>query len=252
MIIPMPRDSAKPDEMVTEVELIDGRRVPITLAVNPRARTVSVRIDPLRGIAIATAPSKRQLKRAAQFAAERAGWIARELSALPQRALLAPHAMAPLRGVMHELIFEKGRGPGRVEAAAVFGAPPRIVAPAPDVDMFEARVKRFLKAEALRDLGARVAVHADALGVRASKITVKETRSRWGSCSTDGALAFSWRVVLAPPFVLDYLAAHEVAHLREMNHSSRFWALVARICPEHAQGRAWLRDHGLALHAIGA
>lgn len=234
--------------LVTEVELIDGRRVPIQLHVNPRARRISVRIDPARGVAIATAPSQRQLKRAAQFAAERAGWIAQELAALPQRATLTPHALVPLRGEMHELIYEQGRGAGRIEE----GSPLRAIVPAPDLDLFEARVLRFLKGEALKDLTARVAVHCDTLKARAQRISVKETRSRWGSCSTDGALAFSWRVILAPPFVLDYLAAHEVAHLREMNHGPRFWAHVATCCPEHMKGRAWLRKHGASLHAIGA
>jgi predicted metal-dependent hydrolase len=76
-------------------------------------------------------------------------------------------------------------------------------------------------------------------------------RSRWGSCSVDGALAFSWRVILAPPFVLDYLVAHEVAHLREMNHSRRFWAQVKRCMPDYEKGRAWLNRHGAALHAVG-
>ncbi len=248
----MRADSAlKAEDTVTEIETIDGRRVPLTLAVNPRARRISIRIDPMRGIAIATAPSKRQLKRAAQFAAERVGWIAKELAALPQRAVLLPHTLTPLRGVMHELIYEQGRGHGRIEPPDALGAPPRLVAPAPDLDLFEARVKRFFKAEALKDLTARVAVHCAMLGVRAQKIQVKETRSRWGSCSTDGALSFSWRVILAPPFVLDYLAAHEVAHLKEMNHSPRFWAHVARLCPEHEAGRAWLHTHGAVLHAIG-
>jgi predicted metal-dependent hydrolase len=83
------------------------------------------------------------------------------------------------------------------------------------------------------------------------RISVKETRSRWGSCSDDGALAFSWRVIFAPPFVLDYLAAHEAAHLREMNHSRRFWALVFKCTPHAESGRNWLHLNGAELHAIG-
>ncbi|MDX2236541.1 MAG: M48 family metallopeptidase, partial [Hyphomonadaceae bacterium] len=89
------------------------------------------------------------------------------------------------------------------------------------------------------------------LGVRAARIAIKEIRSRWGSCTSDGALAFSWRVILAPPFVLDYLAAHEVAHLKEMNHSRRFWKAVATALPDFERGRTWLHAHGAALHAIG-
>jgi predicted metal-dependent hydrolase len=231
----------------TEIETIDGRRLPVKLVVNPRARHVSVRIDPTRREAIATAPSKRHLKHAVQFAAERAGWIAQELARLPQGVRLAPGEIMPLRGVDHVLVLEHGRSAPRIEA----GTPPRLVVPAPDAALFEARLRRYLKEQARADLIDRVAAHAVALGVRPARIQVKELRSRWGSCSVDGVLSFSWRVVLAPPYVLDYLAAHEVAHLREMNHSRRFWAHVRRCAPDFEGGRDWLHAHGLALHAVG-
>lgn len=231
----------------TEIETIDGRRVPVKLIVNPRARHVSVRIDPTRREAIATAPSKRYLKRAEQFAAERAGWIAQELSRLPKGVQLAPGARVTLRGVEHELMYEHGRAAPRVE----MGYPPRLVAPAPDAALFESRLLRFFKEEARRDLIDRVATHSVALGVKPARLQVKELRSRWGSCSIDGVLSFSWRLILAPPFVLDYLAAHEVAHLKEMNHSRRFWANVRRCMPEYERGRVWLHENGSALHAVG-
>jgi predicted metal-dependent hydrolase len=230
---------------VAEVETADGKRVRVRLAINPRARRVSVRIDPTRRLAIATAPSQRQLKRAAQFAAERAGWIARELDALPVGQAFMPHATAPLRGVLHELIFESGRGVARIEEGA------RLVIPAPELALFEMRARRFFKAEATADLTERVNAHCATLGVKAARIQVKDMRSRWGSCSVDGVLAFSWRVVCAPPFVLNYLAAHEVAHLREMNHSRRFWAQVAKAMPDWERGRDWLQMHGAGLHAVG-
>jgi hypothetical protein len=101
-------------------------------------------------------------------------------------------------------------------------------------------------------LAERVAVHAATLGASYSRLTVKDTKSRWGSCTAGGALAFSWRVILAPPAVLDYLAAHEVAHLIEMNHSPRFWALVRQCQPDYAKHRTWLRRFGAHLHAYGA
>lgn len=238
---------AKSAPTQTEIETIDGRRMAVRLVVNPRARHVSVRIDPTRREAIATAPSKRHLKHAEQFAAERAGWIAFELARLPKGVVLAPGAQAPLRGVDHELVYEHGRTQARIEA----GAPPRLIAPAPDPALFEGRLLRFFKEEARRDLTARVTVHAQTLGVRPVRLQVKELRSRWGSCSVDGVLAFSWRLVLAPPFVLDYLAAHETAHLKEMNHSRRFWAHVRRCMPDFDRARVWLHEHGCALHAVG-
>ncbi|MBC7768579.1 MAG: M48 family metallopeptidase [Phycisphaerales bacterium] len=237
----------KADPTQTEIETIDGRRVPVKLIVNPRARHVSVRIDPVRREAIATAPSSRHLKRAAQFAAERAGWIAQELSRLPQGVLLTPGSSVPFRGVPHLLVYEHGRTPPRIEG----GDAPRLIVPAPDMALFESRLLRFFKDQARDDLIDRVAVHAVALGVKPVRIQVKELRSRWGSCSVDGVLSFSWRLILAPPFVLDYLAAHEVAHLREMNHSRRFWTQVKRCLPEFETGRQWLHARGSELHAVG-
>lgn len=241
------RLDSRTDPTRTEIETIDGRRVAVKLVVNPRARRVSVRIDPTRREAIATAPSSRQLKQAVRFAAERAGWIVHELERLPHGVMLAPGALAPLRGVQHELAYEYGRAGARIEA----GFPhPRLVAPAPDPALFESRLLRYLKDEARGDLQASVARHAETLGVRAARIQVKELRSRWGSCSVDGVLSFSWRVVLAPPFVLEYLAAHEVAHLKEMNHSRRFWAHVRQCMPDFERGREWLYQHGCGLHAV--
>jgi predicted metal-dependent hydrolase len=237
----------KVEPVRTEIETIDGRRVPLKVVVNPRARHVSVRIDPTRREAIATAPSKRYLKHAEQFAAERAGWIVEELARLPQGVQLAPGARVTLRGIEYVLVFEHGRSMPRIE----MGYPPRLVAPAPDAALFESRLLRFLKEEARRDLIDRVATHSVTLGVQPERLQVKELRSRWGSCSVDGVLSFSWRLILAPPYVLDYLAAHEVAHLREMNHSRRFWAHVRRCVPDYERGRAWLHEHGCALHAIG-
>lgn len=238
---------ARTDPLQTEIETIDGRRVSVKLVVNPRARRVSVRIDPTRREAIATAPTKRHLKHAAQFAAERAGWIAHELARLPKGVSLAPGSFITLRGVEHELVLARGRGGARVEPDLI----PRIVTPALDPALFEARVLRFLKEEARADLVDRVACHAVTLGVRPARLQVKELRSRWGSCSVDGVLSFSWRLILAPPYVLDYLAAHEVSHLREMNHSRRFWALVKRCMPDFERGRDYLHKHGCALHAVG-
>jgi predicted metal-dependent hydrolase len=238
---------AKAEPTQTEIETIDGRRVSVRLIVNPRARRVSVRIDPTRREAIATAPTRRHLKHAAQFAAERAGWIAHELSRLPKGVRLAPGSFVTFRGVEHELVIEHGRAPARLEADLI----PRIVVPTLDPALFEARLLRFLKEQAREELIDRVATHAVRLGVKPARIQVKDLRSRWGSCSVEGMLSFSWRLILAPPFVLDYLAAHEVAHLREMNHSRRFWAQVKKCMPDFERGRAWLHEHGCALHAVG-
>ena len=104
------------------------------------------------------------------------------------------------------------------------------------------RVQDFLEAEARRDFAQSVKRHTTALGIPAKRITVRDTKSRWGSCSANGALNFSWRLIMAPPFVLDYLAAHEVAHLRELNHSHRFWKLTHQLCPRTEDAEKWLKD----------
>jgi hypothetical protein len=114
------------------------------------------------------------------------------------------------------------------------------------------RVADFLKREAHRDIEAAVARHARSIGVKPKRIAVRDTVSRWGSCSATGGLSFSWRLILAPPFVLDYLAAHEVAHLVHLNHSPKFWSLLRRACPETNRAEAWLKAHGANLHRYGA
>jgi len=113
-----------------------------------------------------------------------------------------------------------------------------------------ARVRAFLKEQARGRLVAASERHATALGCDFGRITLRDTRSRWGSCSSRGDLMYSWRLVMAPPEVLDYVAAHEVAHLAEMNHSPAFWALVGQLCPGHRAPRAWLRAHGTLLHRV--
>ena len=109
----------------------------------------------------------------------------------------------------------------------------------------------FLQREAQSDLEAASRRAAERIGSRSSASSVRDQSSRWGSCSTTGVLSFSWRLILAPPFVLEYLAAHEVAHLVEMNHSPRFWRLVNRLCPDAHRAKVWLDVHGTDLHRYG-
>lgn len=146
----------------------------------------------------------------------------------------------PFRGVPHAIVSEPGLG-RRVLAAdgqLRVGGPP---------EHLTARLARFLRDEARDAFTARVRVHALALGVRPRALAIRDTRSRWGSCTADGRLSFSWRPILAPDFVLDYLAAHEVAHLAHMDHSPRFWSAVDRLCPDWALAADYLRLVGLDL-----
>jgi predicted metal-dependent hydrolase len=203
-----------------------------------------LRLDAASREAVVVTPSERYAERAAAFALTRAGWLSAQLARLPKVVPLLPGSTIPFRGLPHTLRHGDGRARARVEDGA-------IIVGAPDDDTFSIRVRRFLMAHAKADLEAAVTRHAAKLDVAFARLTVKDTKSRWGSCSSSGALSFSWRVVLAPPFVLNYLAAHETAHLREMNHSSRFWSLVSQCDPAYEEAEAWLRRHGASLHAIG-
>ncbi len=217
---------------------------PVRLAVNPRARRISLRLDGGRREVVLTAPDARRLAEALAFAETRSGWIAERLVELP-----APLAFAP--GAVIEVL---GR-PCRLERAAmrirpVF-KPQTLEEPA-----FARAVQRGLRGEALAQLSACTARHCAALGEPMPPVTLQDARSRWGSCrkaspGAPAAIRYNWRLVLSPPEVLDYVAAHECAHLAEANHGPRFWTLVHRLYGDPAPARAWLKLHGARLHAVG-
>lgn len=225
-----------------------GLSVPVRVHIDRRARRVSVRIDPTAREAIATAPSPRYALDAIGFASERVEWIADRLVALPPPVAFRPGAYIPLRGVIHRLRHAETGRTVRIDRTA--GPTPVLLIPGAR-ELFREKTRAFLRAAARIDFSERVAVHAQTLKVSPRSIAIKDMRSRWGSCSSEGRLNFSWRLVCAPPFALDYVAAHEVAHIREMNHSNRFWRHVETCVPDWRQARSWLHERGGALHAIG-
>jgi len=152
--------------------------------------------------------------------------------------------VVPLHGVEHRIRHAPlARAGVRVEG--------REIVVSGEARFLARRVADFFRAEARRSFGELVAAKAAAAQVRPARIAVKDTRSRWGSCATSRNLAFSWRLVMAPRHVQDYVAAHEVAHLRHMNHGPRFWALVDQLTPHGSDAVAWLRAHGPKLLRIG-
>lgn len=225
-----------------------GQEVPVRFEVNPRAKRLILRLDQKNREGVAVAPSKRQLKAAAAFAEERVSWIAERLNAAPEHMELSEGTIIPLRGIETHITAE---GTGSRLPRLITGKEQILSLPGA-AETLPARATRYLKREAKSDLKVAVDRYTAELGVTYKRISVKDTRSRWGSCSADGNLSFSWRLILAEPFVLDYVAAHEVAHRIEMNHSPAFWAQVERIYPNWKQASAWLKRHGGGLHAIGA
>jgi predicted metal-dependent hydrolase len=227
---------------------------PVRLKVNRNARRISVRIDARRREAVATAPSDRRLPDAARFAESRSGWIAAHLAALPKPWSLAPGAVIEVYGAPCRLEGAAMRVTARI-APATAAEPARLIASGDGVAYARAAV-RVLKAEALRRVTERTAAYAAALGEPMPEVAIMDARMRWGSCrkaqaGEPGRARYNWRLILAPPWVLDYVAAHEAAHLIEANHSPAYWAIVKRLFGDHRPARAWLRANGAALHAMG-
>lgn len=227
----------------------NGTRIRVRFEVNAKARRLILRLDERKREAVAVAPSKRQIKDAAAFAAERVDWISTRLQHLPETVKFEEGAIIQYRGRPLVLTSE---GEGRLAKLYPEDEATHSVLSVPgDPETMGPRVTRFLRKQAKADLTRSVKRHCEILGVEYKGISIKDTRSRWGSCTYDGQLAFSWRLVMAPPAVLDYVAAHECAHLLEMNHSPKFWSKVAVCCPDWKRQRAWLRVNGAELQAAG-
>ena len=229
----------------------------VRLTVNRRARRVSLRLDRTRREIVATAPSPRHLAEAAAFARQRAAWIVERLAELPTASPLAPGQLIEVFGRPVRLEASLGRARW---IEPIDGSTPRICAMADGShggEGFARAVILVLKKKALEVLVARTAHYAQALGAPMPKVSVADARSRWGSCKpgprgTPGVIRYSWRLALAPFEVADYVAAHECAHLLELNHGPRFWAHVKALVGDARPHRAWLRVEGARLHAFGA
>jgi predicted metal-dependent hydrolase len=232
-----------------ELLRIGGAPVPVKVRVNPRARRLIVKVHPSTGEVAVVAPSKRERGRALDFAKSEKAWIAERLSQVPTWIALEPGCSVPFRGREHMIRHAPGaRGVAWLDQDAY--RPTIRVAGAPE--HAPRRLEDWLKREARKELIRRVDVFATALGVKPQRIHIRDASSRWGSCSSNGALSFSWRLVLAPPFVLDYVAAHEVCHLKEMNHGAKFWRLVRLLVGDPNRAQDWLRERGAILHRYGA
>jgi len=232
------------------IEIVFDRSVYLVrLRRHRQARRYTLRIQSATREVVLTIPPRGTMKEAREFAQKHGGWIAARLDRLPKAAPFADGAVVPLRGVAHRISHRRAvRGTVWTEIA---GDGAHLLCVAGDARHIDRRISDYLRREAKRDLEAASLGYAHELGVRVKRVAVRDQSSRWGSCSTSGVLSFSWRLILAPSTVLKYLAAHEVAHLIEMNHSVRFWRLVQRLCPDHERAKIWLDVHGTDLHRYG-
>jgi predicted metal-dependent hydrolase len=221
----------------------------VRLRRHRQARRYTLRIDAPTREVVLTMPPRGSVREAKEFAQKHGGWIAARLKRLPEAAPFAHGVEVPLRGEPHRIVHRRGeRGTVWTETD---GSGQRLLCVAGEPPHVDRRISDFLKREAQRDLDAASRGYAAQIGVSVKRICVRDQSSRWGSCSNTGVLSFSWRLILAPPFVLDYLAAHEVSHLVELNHSPRFWRLVKRLYPQLERAKVWLDANGTDLHRYG-
>jgi predicted metal-dependent hydrolase len=247
---------------------VKGFDLPIWLRRSVRARRLSLQVSEAKRGVVLTMPVYSSFAEADEFLSRHLDWLKERLAGLSEPVPFTHGAVIPLRGFAHKLQFVgpmRRRGVVWIEqsqdslAAPAWPAGARLAARklprlcvSGEPEHAPRRLMDWLKRQAHQDLKTRVAVQAKRLRLQPQRLFVRDQTTRWGSCSTSGALSFSWRLVLAPSYVLDYLAVHEVAHLGQMNHGPRFWALVSKAMPDYERAQSWLREYGSSLHRYGA
>ena len=248
--------------------VLDGKTLGVTLRFNARAKRIILRLDKHGEGIVLTVPSGTSHSKAMEFAASQGAWIWQQLAKQPDHIELIVGATIPVRGIPHRIATHHGR------RTPVWCEMPKVNTDEGNMDESDAdeclvdgtavlfvsgdeqhhprRIKDWLKKQARADLTHAAFSYADKMDGKITRISIRDTSSRWGSCSSNGSLSFSWRLIFAPEFVLDYVAAHEVAHLLEMNHSAQFWRLVEDHCPTTKAAKSWLKANGRSLHRYGA
>jgi predicted metal-dependent hydrolase len=227
---------------IEDVITLGGREVRYQIRRSARARRMSLRVVPGIGLEVVL-PRGFTIREASTMVRRHQGWVLRALDRLTlesaRRVELVDGACLPFLGGELTLRILNGAGRNSARQQGDILTVSLANGTAPSV-----AVEGWYRAQAKKLTAERAAVHASTLGVEFGRIAIKDTRSRWGSCSSKGNLNFSWRLLLGPDAVLDYVVAHEVAHLKELNHSPAFWSHVATLCPDFKIHRAWLRKHG--------
>ncbi|HAE03836.1 MAG TPA: hypothetical protein DCL95_15005 [Rhodospirillaceae bacterium] len=240
-----PRRKTAPAPTETRVTVpLNGQETDVVLRRHPRARRLKLQVDGKLGLPVLTLPPGVTEAEGLSFLNRNAGWTQKRMQTLPEKVTFAPDVIFPFRG--QDLKIDH-----RPDArGTVFIEGDRLIVSG-GAEHLSRRVTDFCKKEAKAAIKPLAGHMAAELGRKPNRITVRDQRTRWGSCAANGDLSFSWRLVLAPPDILDYVVAHEVAHLVHMNHSAAFWKTVAQLYPDWDRARNWLGIHGTRLHRIG-
>lgn len=221
-----------------------SREVPLELSRHPRARRITLRLNAAGDGVRLVLPRRASLHEALVFAERNACWILKHLDRVPARIPFAHGTVIPLLGEDHLIAHDAGARCGVSREGGVI----RVSGLA---EHLPRRVEDFLRREARAVIGARAREKAARVERRVGRLSLRDTRSRWGSCNSKGDLNFSWRLILAPELVLDYVVAHEVAHLVHLNHSPRFWKLAGRLSQDMPAAKAWMERHAAQLWRYG-
>ncbi len=256
MILQGVRDFLQFPDNSKQVFYLDDLDAPIVVKRHPRARRLTLRLRESSREFTLTLPKHCDDEEALRFLKKHTGWLKSQISSLPEFISFADGALIPFRGINHQICFVKRkRGYGVVFVDTQLNSVSCVEAPklyvSGDTEHAPRRLLDWLKSQARKDIEDRVEYHANFLNLVPKRISVRDPKSRWGSCTSGGNLSFSWRLILAPHYVLDYVAAHEVAHLAEMNHGPEFWKLVRKTLPDMDQAEAWLKHNGAGLHRYG-
>jgi hypothetical protein len=232
--------------MSETVVTLDNPDISVRLRVSRQARRFTLRLEPAGDGAVLTLPPGVPRAEARMFLMRQSDWLVRALARQPGRVVVGDGTSLPVAGDAVEIHMIEGprRAPRLEDGRLILSGPAARGVPAGP------RVAAFLKSRARDALVPAARHYCGLLGRQPAAVTLRDTRSRWGSCTAQGRLSFSWRLAMAPPEVLDYVAAHEAAHLLEMNHGPRYWAVLERIMPDYHPRRAWLKSEGRKLHGF--
>lgn len=224
---------------------VEGRRIPVELRPRKGSSRMTLRADPARGVVRVALHPRTSASRALAFVAEHRDWIAARVAGWPAARPFVPGTAFPLQG--HEVVIDwssdRPRTPRLEGDRLLVGGP---------LDGVPGRIERWLRVQAKAVLDAETRSLATRVGKPVRAVAVRDTTSRWGSCTAGGAVAYSWRLILAPPQVRASVVAHEVAHLVHMDHGPDFWALAEELLgADHGPARRWLKRHGPGLHWFG-
>lgn len=243
--IPSPSSQSIADIVATKQLMLPDGPVGVRLRRSDRARRISLRLDPRGGGVVLTLPATTRLETGVAMLRDHAGWVQRQLERTAAPVRFEVGAPVPIDGEPHLIRHDpEGRGGAWLEEGEL-----RVSG---DLAFLQRRVSDFMRQIGAQRLSLRLGEHAVRTGLSPRRVAIRDTSSRWGSCSADGRVMLSWRLVMAPTMVQDYVILHELAHLRHLNHSQAFWTLVDTLTPYRRKAENWLRAHGPSLMRAGA